>query len=338
MDSNALTTGITVIICTYNGAKKLEPTLEHLSKQETDRSFPWEIILIDNMSSDDTERIAIDYWDRYGKDKAPLIIDKEEKAGKYFAFQKAISLARYSYFIICDDDNWLDKKYLIIVFKLLEQDLRIGAVGGFSRAVSEDNCFPKWFAHYQEGYAVGSQYKKTGYLPRKGHLWGAGLASRTSLYQELYKDWPSLLLSMDDKKVLSTEDTELCYRITMTGLNLYYTQNLILDHFIPKEKLTTSYRDSLYTNFSKSQKILAQYLVAIKIEKLNIYTVRNRLKIFFLKIKLRLKLIFIKKPKKIYREKLFLRWLNKDSNSQGDFFVDDILKKMAAIRNNKFRS
>jgi len=50
--------GISVLVCTYNGAKRLEKTLAHLAAQVTNSTVEWEIILVDNNSTDNTSVIA----------------------------------------------------------------------------------------------------------------------------------------------------------------------------------------------------------------------------------------------------------------------------------------
>ena len=70
---------ISVIICTYNGASRLPATLEKLAAQSVPAECPWEVLLIDNASTDDTaavaKQIAIDF-------PAPLRVLHEPTPGK----------------------------------------------------------------------------------------------------------------------------------------------------------------------------------------------------------------------------------------------------------------
>jgi len=257
--------GVSVIICTYNGALRLPKTFEYLARQQSD--FEWEIILVDNNSSDESSAIAVSVWNQLGRN-VPLYVYREAKAGKYYALQLALAKANYEYFVICDDDNGLSEDYLIKVFQLLRDHPEVGAVGGRSIAVVEDGIvLPDWFADYQEGYAIGRQAKVSGYVPIKhGRLWGAGLASRTVLYREVYNTLQLLLLDLKNQSVLTTEDTEYCARLLLRGYRLFYEDSLLLYHYLPKSRLTEFYRDQIYKNFFLASKILDKYRIAIKLK------------------------------------------------------------------------
>ena len=48
------TLGVSIVICCHNSAKLLPRTLEHLRAQEVDSTIPWEVIVVDNASTDNT--------------------------------------------------------------------------------------------------------------------------------------------------------------------------------------------------------------------------------------------------------------------------------------------
>ncbi|HKG05817.1 MAG TPA: glycosyltransferase [Pedobacter sp.] len=257
--------GITIIICTFNGVTKIAETLNHLALQNVPETLNWEIVIVDNGSKDNTSGVAVNEWKNHTISHVPLTIVNENKPGKLFAFQKGIALAKYEYFIVCDDDNWLAHDYLSVAFEILENNPDIGAVGGQTTAVTEPGLdFPDWFENVKAGYAVGRQTEHTGDITSRGHIWGAGLSSRTSLYKTAYNDFPSLLINKTDKKILSAEDTEYCLRLILMGYRLHYDTRLSLKHFIPAERLTSEYREGLFRNFSNAGLILEKYYLAIK--------------------------------------------------------------------------
>ncbi|NRF38638.1 glycosyltransferase [Pedobacter foliorum] len=257
--------GITVIICTYNGAPRLSETLNHLAAQVVPKNLNWEILLVDNASTDGTSVLATEIWEKHNVKNVPLNIAYESTPGKLFAFQKGITLANYEYFIICDDDNWLSQDYVNIAFNILDKNPRIGAAGGQAIAVAEDGAnFPEWFEAAKEGYAVGEQAKNTGSITYRASLWGAGLASRTQLYLDTYKTFPSLLIDKNNQRILTAEDTEYCLRIVLKGYQLYYDSNLSLKHYITSGRLTLNYKNSLYDNFSNANSIMDDYYLALK--------------------------------------------------------------------------
>lgn len=299
--------GITVLICTYNGANRLPETLKHLAAQSSTENLNWEIILVDNASTDNTSAIASIEWKKHNIKNVPFTTISESTPGKLFAFQKGITKAKYEYFIICDDDNWLDSNYLSIAFNILESNSKIGAVGGKTIAVTKQEVsFPHWFETNKEGYAVGEQASNTGDITSRGHLWGAGLSSRTQLYINVYRNFPSLLLNKNDKKILSTEDTEYCLRIILKGYRLYYDSRLSLKHFIPSERLNSEYKDNLYKNFDNAHGTLEKYYLAIKFGPNSRLSIFNKLR---LTVITPIRYLFASSQKKKAKQKIIMSYL-----------------------------
>jgi glycosyltransferase involved in cell wall biosynthesis len=256
--------GITVILCTFNGAARLPKTIDHLAAQKVSGDLNWELIVVDNASTDSSSEVVKTLWEQHNNNpRVSLNLALENTPGKLFAFQKGIALAKYEYFIICDDDNWLKADYVQTAFDILEKNMRIGALGGQALAATT-SILPDWFEAVQEGYAVGTQAKNTGDVTSKGMLWGAGLSSRTQLYKDMYNDFPSLLIDKNDHRILTAEDSEYCLRLVLKGYQLYYDSRLSLQHYIPDGRLTLTYKNSLFDNFKKANLIIDNYFIAIK--------------------------------------------------------------------------
>lgn len=267
-EPDKLERGISVIICTHNGAAWLPKTLRQLAKQQVPKGVLWEIVLVDNMSADRSAEVAQSEWDKLGEVGAELVCMREAKRGKYFALQTAMACVRYAYFVICDDDNWLAPDYLHRVIEILDAQPNVGAVGGKGVPVTEGNLpLPQWFDDYREGYAVGPQGRFTGDVTYKGHLWGAGLASRTALYRLIYAKYPSFLLLHHNAEVLCAEDSEYCLRLVLRGYRLFYDDQLLYEHFIPSNKLTQDHITRLYGKYEESYAVIGKYLMTIALYK-----------------------------------------------------------------------
>jgi len=256
--------GISIIICTYNGADRLAETIAHIAKQSIPSNIFWEVILADNNSTDRTDEVSRTEWKKYNLPNINFKIINEPKAGKLYALQHAITEANYEYLIICDDDNWLAPDYVVRAFTYLESMPDVGAIGGFGIPVTKNALLPEWLKDYEYAYAIGPQSSKTGMIKSDGILWGAGMATRKSLYLKMYQNFPSLL-PLSDKNILSAEDTEYCIRLLLKGYHLYYDHTLTYHHFIPDIKLTPEFRDhKLLQGFKDSRNILRKYYPAIK--------------------------------------------------------------------------
>src|SRR4249919_3030237 len=77
--------GISVIICCYNSSDRLAQTLEHLSRQIVPRQLSWEILLVDNASTDDTAEKALAIWNRLLPGSQILCVLTETNPGQQFA-------------------------------------------------------------------------------------------------------------------------------------------------------------------------------------------------------------------------------------------------------------
>ncbi|RZK05977.1 MAG: glycosyltransferase [Flavobacterium sp.] len=257
-------TGITVLICTYNGAERLPKTIEYLAQQKVEAGFDWEVILVDNASTDFTAEIAKAEWAKHQRTAVKFNVFIENEPGKINALYLGFSKAKYEFSVICDDDNWLDPHYIQNVFNILNSNSSIGAVGGQSIATSDSGKLPYWFQQYEEGYAVGRQGEISGDVTDRGHLWGAGMGTRTTLYIEMYQNVPSLLIGRSGNKLTAGEDSEYCLRLILKGYRLYFDSKLTFIHYMPNERLTDQYRIRLFKGLSESNDTLEKYHLAIR--------------------------------------------------------------------------
>ena len=254
-----MVSGISVIICCHNSASRLPKTLEYLSKQELDKKFLWEIIIVDNASTDDTTRFAEQEWLKQNNTEAGFSVVEELKPGLSNARKTGLLKANYEYIIFCDDDNWLDKNYLSLSFALLEEDRTIGVLGGRSQPAS-DFSLPYWFSTYQNLYAVGVQNLNSGDVSDRRFIWGAGMILRKSVLIDLFNaGFISLLTDRKGNAVSSGGDSEICKWFLIAGYKLWYDESLHFKHYIPQNRLTKNYLNSLRQSFNESYGILRYY-------------------------------------------------------------------------------
>ncbi|RZK11267.1 MAG: glycosyltransferase family 2 protein, partial [Hymenobacter sp.] len=77
----ATSAGLTILICTYNGATRLPETLRHAAAQQVPPGVDWEVLVVSNASTDDTLAAAPRLWAALGQ-PAPLRVLNEPKPGK----------------------------------------------------------------------------------------------------------------------------------------------------------------------------------------------------------------------------------------------------------------
>jgi glycosyltransferase involved in cell wall biosynthesis len=255
--------GISVILCCHNSESRLKPTLDHLAKQRITNGIPWEIILVDNASTDQTTHLAKSVWQQYGRDINFKVVF-EPNLGLMNARLRGFKSALFAYLCYIDDDNWLDVDYVQHVYNIFECHPEVAVCGGKSEAIFEPGLqLPSWFYKYQHAYAIGTQGETEGVVPdSRGYLWGAGISLRKSaLMQLLDSGFKPLLTGRRGKLLTAGEDSELCYALRACGWKLWYSPQLKLRHFIPSFKVDWNYLLKMYKGFGAAQIFLEPYLL-----------------------------------------------------------------------------
>ncbi|WP_332733024.1 glycosyltransferase [Flavihumibacter sp.] len=234
--------GVSVVVCCYNSQNRLPDTLKYLANQAFERHISWEIVIVDNASTDDTFNVSLDLLNKLLPEKNFKVVS-EPKPGLNHARKKGLELSQYEYVIFCDDDNWLSAEYLYKVFDLFEKHADIGIVSGRTTGVYEIEP-PDWFQTIQVSYAVGKQAPQSTIL---NAVWGAGMGIRKSAYKELFaKGFKHMNLDRFQDKLYSGGDTELCYAFGLMGYKIWYEDSLHLWHFIPIQRLNFEYAKQLF--------------------------------------------------------------------------------------------
>ena len=109
---------VSVIIPVYNDPIGLEATLTSLIAQETIE--PFEIIVADNGSTDNTQQVAKEFINR-SPNLVKLIIEDEQQ-GSYAARNKAIQKAQGHFLLFIDADMVASPKYLAKIVSAFQEN------------------------------------------------------------------------------------------------------------------------------------------------------------------------------------------------------------------------
>ena len=80
--------GVSVVICCYNSAERLPETLHRISRQALPEQFSWEVIVVDNASTDSSAEVAVRLWSTYGR-QVPFKVVTQRIPGVSAARDKA---------------------------------------------------------------------------------------------------------------------------------------------------------------------------------------------------------------------------------------------------------
>ena len=116
---------ISVLVCTYNQEKHLAQALDSILMQKCDE--PFEILVGDDCSTDNTGKIAEEYQLRYPK--IVRVVRPEKNGGASLNMVRLMNAAKGEYLLICDgDDYWLRDDMMQIYFDTFTKDPRVGMV------------------------------------------------------------------------------------------------------------------------------------------------------------------------------------------------------------------
>jgi cellulose synthase/poly-beta-1,6-N-acetylglucosamine synthase-like glycosyltransferase len=248
--------GVSVVICCHNSAKLLPNTLAHLKRQRISATLEWEIVVVDNGSTDGTESIARQCWGDDGP--APLRVVSEPRLGLSYARERAFEEAQYELVSFIDDDNWVAPGWVTAVNECMSADFELGAVGSINTAVA-DVPFPEWFSRYCHYYAAWA-YRESATLAA-WVLNGAGMTIRKAAWRELRRN--GFQLRLTDRigpKLTSCGDLEIGCAIQLGGWKIRVEPSLKLEHYMTPGRLQWRYLRDLLRGSGEAYVTLDCYL------------------------------------------------------------------------------
>lgn len=246
--------GLSLVICTYNGSHRIVKTLESFINIQFD--FDWEIVIVDNNSSDNLESVL-----KFYTNVLPITVVKESKQGLIFARWKAVEVVLFDIILFCDDDNILNEDYIKNGFQIFLKNPRIGVLAGKGEAVF-DSPKPSWFDRHQNFYAVGNLGRKSGKQLAGDLVYGAGLFFRKNALMQLDKSgFKNLSVGRNGNLLSGGEDLELTLGVMNLGYIYWFDDMLVFKHFIEKDRLNWGYYLKLSRSIALSYPLIESYKV-----------------------------------------------------------------------------
>lgn len=121
MDKND-TVEVSIVCITYNHAKFIKKAIDGFLKQKT--NFKYEIIIHDDLSTDGTREILLDYQKKY-PDKIRLLLEDENQFSKDVRILLALCLpaVKGRYVAVSDgDDEWVYDKKLLEQYEFMQNN------------------------------------------------------------------------------------------------------------------------------------------------------------------------------------------------------------------------
>jgi glycosyltransferase involved in cell wall biosynthesis len=232
------TMSITVILCTYDRCRTLEKALNSLAASTLPESIKWEVLVVDNNSSDQTRQVVEDFCCRYpGRFRYVF----EPQQGKSYALNSGIRDAHGDIVAFLDDDLTVEATWLQNLTAPL-QTCEWAGVGGRTLLAAKF-APPKWLAlegPYGLGGVLAALFDR-GDNPCEltEAPYGANMAFRKKIFEKygLFRTD----LGPQPGSEIRNEDTEFGRRLLAAGEHLRYEPSAVAYHPVPENRMRKDY-------------------------------------------------------------------------------------------------
>lgn len=235
-----MTLDITIAVPTFNGASRLPKLLECLKNQKGVETLKWELIIIDNNSTDNLKEV-IDNQITTWPAEVPLRYCLEKRQGAAFARQKAIEIAAGSLVGFLDDDNLPKTDWVLQAVTFAQQFPQAAAFSGPIHGVYETPP-PEGFEKIQAFLAI-REYGDEVYQFNPQNLQlppAASLVVRRDAWKAHVPLQPTLTGKIPGRFVQGDDYEPLLY-LSKAGWEIWYNPNLHSYHQIPAWRFEKSY-------------------------------------------------------------------------------------------------
>ena len=231
---------ITVCICTYNRAASLRKTLTSIASCRVPSQMPWELLIVDNASTDGTQKIVSEFEGRL-----PLRYLLETTQGLSHARNRAVRESAASETILFTDDDVRVEPHWLDAYAHATQDHpEMDFFGGRVKPLFEEGR-PWWLADENMdlldglfvNYDLGTESREIvigDILPV-----GASMGFRLSCFngrQHFRTD-----LGVCGRNKGRGEDTEFIARLLKSGRKGWFVADALSRHEVATERLTFPY-------------------------------------------------------------------------------------------------
>ena len=229
---------VTVIICTRNRADQLRRTLETAAAMESPKDASWELLVVDNGSTDHTPEVVESF-----AEQLPIRRVSEPKAGLSNARNRGVAEARGDYICWTDDDVLIDSHWLAAYAEAFVRHPEAAYFGGPIELLLEGSI-PGWFKENRAYLGQVLAERLLGDVPIRFDFdgdvipYGANYAVRAQ-EQRSHEYDPNLGVSPSQRRV--GEETTVLAVLDEEGCTGWWVPDARVLHVIPEERRTLAY-------------------------------------------------------------------------------------------------
>lgn len=227
---------LTVLIATYNRCSDLRELLRSVLEQQTAGRFGFEVVVVNNNSSDATEATVGELAQESG---GRLRHRFERRQGKSFALNTGLEVARGTYGVIVDDDQLMPPGYLADLMEAFRSNPDVAFIGGKVLPVWEEEP-PGWLTKkHWSPLGMLDHGDEPFYVDESRRVCLLTFAFRMEVVRALGGFRTEL--GVTGNVVGSTEDADLVERLWRGGRRGLYLPSLVLRHSAPARRMSQEY-------------------------------------------------------------------------------------------------
>lgn len=227
---------LTIAICTWNRAALLGMTLAAMRELSIPKGVEWEILVVNNNCTDDTENTIARY-----SAQLPLRSIREPSPGLSNARNAAVKAAPGDYLLWTDDDVLVDKRWLEAYTAAFRLRPDVAIFGGPITPWFEETP-PEWllslWPRVSNAYAIRDLGPDPIPLTEEALPFGANYAVKIPAHRHYLYD-PAL--GRNGSGMVGYEETNLIRAMLHDGFRGEWVPDARVSHFIPRERQDVGY-------------------------------------------------------------------------------------------------
>ncbi|WP_037351641.1 MULTISPECIES: glycosyltransferase [Sediminibacterium] len=242
---------ISIVICTYNRAVYLPEALGSLYNQTIGKN-QFEVIVVNNNSTDDTEKVCKAFIETYSDGR--FYYTNEPQQGASFARNTGAVMAKGELLCFMDDDAIAKPDYLAMILAFFSEHPDAGGLGGriIPRYIPEE---PKWMSHFVSSLVGNFDYSKEVcvFSPNKYPLESNMIIKKSDFDQ--VKGFNTALPGVKGTLRIGGEGKEFFLKLKAIGRTIYYHPDVVVEHVVETQKLTPEYMYRVASGIGRGERV-----------------------------------------------------------------------------------
>lgn len=236
--------GLSIVVCTYNRMKFLPACLDSLARQTLDKD-KFELIVVDNNSTDDSSHIINDFIRLHPHLSCRYVF--VEQKGLAYARNQGIAHAKHDLVTYIDDDTETTPEFAETILNFMLSHPEAAGIGGRVLPLFSESEPPVWISKYLNGFlGIADHGSPARIFSRKmKYPAGCNMTYRKELILKVG--------GFNNKLTFRSDDKQIYYSIRKLNHTVYYLPDAALYHNIDAARLQFASFKKVFTETGRGE-------------------------------------------------------------------------------------